>query len=160
MHFTSFDSFIPGGATRNFRDFMGMPNVVLASLEFTSLASVPSSSFDSYDSAFEAISAKDILLYYPYHSFDYFTEWLRQASFDPKVTAIYINLYCVAKNSKVIGALADATRNGKKVSVVVELHARFDEKNNVDLARQLQTIGARVEFGIPSLKVHSKLCVI
>jgi len=160
LHFTSFDSFIPSGATRNFRDFIGMPNVGLASLEFTSLASVPSSSFDSYDSAFEAISAKDILLYYPYHSFDYFTEWLRQASFDPKVTAIYINLYRVAKNSKVIGALADATRNGKKVSVVVELHARFDEKNNVDLARQLQTLGARVEFGIPSLKVHSKLCVI
>lgn len=160
LHFTSYDSLIPSGAIRNFKDFIGMPNVGTSSLEFKSLPTIPSSGFDKHSSAFEAIAERDILLYYPYHAFDYFTEWLRQASFDPKVTEICINIYRVANNSKVLGALTDAARNGKKVTVVVELHARFDEQNNVKVSRELQTRGIQVEFGIPSLKIHSKLCLI
>ena len=160
LHFTSYDSLNPSGPTRNFRDFIGFPNVGHHSLEFNKLPIIASSAFDRHDSAFDAIAERDILLYYPYHSFNHFTELLRQASFDPKVTEICINIYRVASNSKVLGALADAARNGKKVTVVVELHARFDEQNNVKVSRELQTLGIQVEFGIPSLKIHSKLCLI
>ncbi|WP_423897456.1 polyphosphate kinase 1 [Candidatus Pelagadaptatus aseana] len=160
LHFSSYDSLIPSGAIRNFKDFIGMPNVGAASLEFKKMPAIPSAGFDRHSSAFEAIAERDILLYYPYHSFNYFTEWLRQASFDPKVTEIFINIYRVANNSKVLGALTDAARNGKKVTVVVELHARFDEQNNVKVSRELQARGIQVEFGIPSLKIHSKLCLI
>ena len=160
LGFTNIDSLIPGGPYRNFRDFLSFPNAGRAALENKKLATIPCSAFDREESALEAIAKQDILLYYPYHSFEYFNEILRQASFDPKVTHITINIYRVAKNSRVIHALRDAARNGKKVTVLVELRARFDEQHNLDLSQELQTMGIRVAFGIPSLKVHSKLCLI
>ena len=127
LKFASHDSTIPGGPYRNFRDFIKFPNVGGVSLEHRNLPRVPSFAFDNCDNALDAIAHEDILLYYPYHSFDYFTELLRQAAFDPRVRKITINIYRVAKDSRVLHSLCDAARNGKKVTVVVELHARFDE---------------------------------
>ncbi len=160
LKFASHDSMIPSGPYRNFRDFISFPNVGRASLEHRKLPSVPCAAFDRNDNALDAIAGEDILLYYPYHSFGYFTEMLRQAAFDPRVSKITINIYRVAKNSRVLHALIDAARNGKKVTVVVELQARFDESNNIELSKQLESHGIDVDFGIPTLKVHSKLCLI
>lgn len=160
LGFTNIDSMISGGPYRNFRDFLKFPNAGRAALENKKLAPIPSRAFDKEWSALQAIANQDILLYYPYHSFEYFNEMLRQASFDPRVTHVTINIYRVAKNSKVIHALRDAARNGKKVTVFVELQARFDEQHNLELSQDLQQMGIRVAFGIPSLKVHSKLCLI
>ena len=160
LKFASHDSTLPGGPYRNFRDFIKFPNVGGVSLEHRKLPRVPSFAFDNCDNALDAIAKEDILLYYPYHSFDYFTELLRQAAFDPRVNKITINIYRVAKDSRVLHSLCDAARNGKKVTVVVELHARFDEQNNIELSKQLQSVGIRVAFGVPTLKIHSKLCLI
>ncbi|GGA65910.1 polyphosphate kinase [Neiella marina] len=157
---SSYDSVIPGGRYHNFRDFIGFPNVGRAYLENPKLRALDSAHFDRHTTAFEAISEGDILLYYPYHKFRYFTEFLRQGAFDPTVKAIKISIYRVAKNSQVIKSLIDAAENGKRVTVVVELRARFDEEANIDWARTLTEAGIKVEFGVPALKCHTKLCQI
>ena len=110
--------------------------------------------------SFDAIRERDVLLYYPYHTFNHFTEFLRQASFDPSVVSIKINIYRVAKNSRIIDSMIHAANNGKKVTVVVELQARFDEEANIHWAKQLTEAGVHVIFSIPGLKIHSKLCLI
>ena len=157
---TNYDAMIPAGRYRNFKDFIGFPNVGRDYLENRPLRPIASSAFTRHNSAFEAISEQDILLYYPYHSFSHMAELVRQAAFDPSVTQIKINIYRVAKDSLIIASLLNAARNGKKVTVMVELKARFDEQNNIDWARVLKDAGIKVIFGIPSLKVHSKLCVV
>ncbi len=155
-----FDALIPAGRYRNFRDFIHFPNVGRRHLENLPQAVIRSHAFDRYPSAFKAISAQDILLYYPYHTFNHFLEYVRQASFDPKVSQIKVNIYRVAHQSRLISALINAAKNGKSVTVMVELKARFDEQNNIEWAKVLDEAGIKVIFGIPSLKVHSKLCVI
>lgn len=161
LHLSDIDSCMPGNRYHNFKDFLSFPSVGHSEeFEYPSLAPVRSTQFDSYINAFDAISAGDILLYYPYYSFEYFTEFLRQASYDPKVTAIKINIYRVARNSRVIDSLIDAANNGKRVTVVVELKARFDEANNIKWASHLTDAGVKVLFGLPTLKIHSKLCLV
>lgn len=145
---------------RNFRDFKDFPNVGRKYLEYKPLHALDSSHFVAAKTAFEAISKQDILLYYPYHKFRHFTEFVRQASYDPAVTSIRINIYRVAKKSVIINSLTEAVKNGKHVTVVVELRARFDEEANIEWARFMKDEGIHVEFGIPSLKIHSKLCLI
>ena len=157
---SSADSLIPGSRYRNFKDFIGFPNIGHQSLEFPAMPPLKSPEFEQYPTSFDAIRAGDILLYYPYHNFGYFTEWVRQASFDPKVTHIKMTMYRVAKHSRVIHSLLDAVRNGKKVTVVVELKARFDEENNINWARKMTDAGIQVVFGLTTLKIHSKLCLI
>lgn len=154
------DSVMEGGRYHNFKDFIGFPNIGREYLENPPLPALNSKDFDSKDNIFDAIAHNDVLLYYPYHSFRYFTELLRQASYDPAVTAIKINIYRVASKSRVISSLIHAANNGKKVTVVVELKARFDEENNIQWASRLTEAGVKVLFGIPSLKIHSKLCLI
>ncbi|WP_017445041.1 polyphosphate kinase 1 [Gayadomonas joobiniege] len=154
------EGLLPGGRYRNFKDFIGYPNFGRKYLENSSLPALTNQQFANHDSAFDAISEKDILLYYPYHTFDHFTELVRQAAFDPAVTHIRLNIYRVAKNSRIIHSLMDAVKNGKKVSVVVELKARFDEENNIEWSRIMTDAGIKVQFGIPTLKIHSKLCLI
>lgn len=154
------DSLVSGGRYRNFKDFIHFPNFGHASLEFPHFTPLVSAEFERHATSFDAISHSDILLHYPYHSFGYFTEWVRQASFDPKVSHIKITMYRVAKHSRVIHSLLDAVRNGKKVSVVMELKARFDEENNINWARRMTEGGIQVLFGLTSLKVHAKLCLI
>lgn len=155
-----FDSVMDGGRYHNFKDFIGFPNVGREYLENSKLPALNSKSFDSAKNIFDAIKQNDVLLYYPYHNFRYFTELLRQASYDPKVTSIKINIYRVARNSRVIESLIDAANNGKHVTVVVELKARFDEENNIQWANRLTEAGVKVLFGVQSLKIHSKLCIV
>ncbi|MGF1884977.1 polyphosphate kinase 1 [Photobacterium profundum] len=155
-----YDSIIPGGRYHNFKDFIGFPNVGRKYLENTSLPPIQSYHFTRARNAFDAIKTQDILLYYPYHTFSHITEFIRQASYDPKVRSIKINIYRVAKHSRVIDSMIDAANNGKRVTVVVELQARFDEEANIEWAKQLTEAGVHVVFGVPGLKIHSKLCLI
>ena len=160
LHMSSIDSLMPGARYHNFKDFLSFPSTGEDNLENPALPGISSSQFDSAINAFEAIAKGDILLYYPYYYFDYFTEFLRQASYDPAVTSIKINIYRVASHSRVINSLIDAANNGKSVTVVVELKARFDEANNIKWASRLTEAGVKVLFGLPTLKIHSKLCLI
>ncbi|MCF6435519.1 polyphosphate kinase 1 [Pseudoalteromonas sp. MMG022] len=154
------DALIPGGRYRNFRDFIAFPNVGRRHLENKPLPPLQSQAFKHHESVFSAISEQDILLYYPYHTFNHLLEYVRQAAFDPHVTQIKVNIYRVASNSRMVASLINAAKNGKHVTVMVELKARFDEQNNIEWAKRLSEAGIKVMVGIPALKVHSKLCVI
>lgn len=145
------------GRYRNFKDFIGFPNVGPKYLENAKMSALNSKAFDSHANVFEAISAGDIVLHYPYHKFRYLTEFIRTASFDPAVKMIKISIYRVASKSQILKSLVDAVRNGKKVTVVVELRARFDEEANIEWARVLTDAGVDVEFGVSSLKCHAKI---
>ena len=158
--FGKYDSLIAGGRYHNSKDFMGFPNVGPKYLEFKPLPPVPIPRLDEQGSIFDAIREQDVFLYYPYHPFDYVIDLLKSAALDPDVTDIKICLYRVAKNSRVIDALVNAVLNGKRVLAVVELAARFDEEANINWAQQLTENGINVIFGIPGLKVHSKLVLI
>jgi polyphosphate kinase len=160
LRMSSIDSLMPGNRYHNFKDFLSFPSIGDDSMENPSLSEVFSSQFENAQTPFEAIAKRDVFLYYPYYSFDYFTEFLRQASYDPSVTSIKINIYRVASHSRVINSLIDAANNGKSVTVVVELKARFDEANNIKWASRLTENGVKVLFGLPTLKIHSKLCLI
>jgi polyphosphate kinase len=111
-------------------------------------------------SILSAVKKKDIMLFFPYHPFDQFIDMLREASIDPFVTSVQITLYRLARNSSVINALLNAVRNGKSVTTVVELQARFDEEANILWGNKLLDEGVKVIYGVPGLKVHSKLCLI
>jgi polyphosphate kinase len=111
-------------------------------------------------SILSAIKKKDIMLFFPYNPFDHFIDLLREASIDPYVTSIQITLYRLARNSSVINALLNAVRNGKDVTTVVELQARFDEEANILWGNKLMEEGVKVIYGVPGLKVHAKLCLI
>ena len=160
LRLSSIDSLMPGSRYHNFKDFMSFPAAGGEGMEIAHLSEVRSTAFDTAGTPFEAIARKDVLLYYPYYSFDYLTEFLRQASYDPCVTSIKINIYRVASNSRVINSLIDAANNGKSVTVVVELKARFDEANNIKWASRLTDAGVKVLFGLPTLKIHSKLVLV
>lgn len=160
LQISNYDSLIPGGRYHNFKDFIGFPNVGRDYLENRPLPPMKCADFDGYANKFDAIRAQDILLYYPYHTFEHITELVRQASFDPKVLSIKINIYRVAKDSRLMNSLIDAVHNGKSVTVVVELQARFDEEANIEWSRVLTEAGVHVVFGAPGLKIHSKLLLI
>jgi len=160
LKISNFDSLMPGGRYHNFKDFIAFPNVGRDYLEYKPLPPIKCADFERFDNAFDAISRRDILLHYPYHTFDHMAEFVRQASFDPKVASIKINIYRVAKNSKLMNSLIDAVHNGKQVTVVVELQARFDEEANIEWSRVLTEAGVRVIFGAPGLKIHAKLLLI
>ncbi|WP_010181138.1 polyphosphate kinase 1 [Glaciecola sp. HTCC2999] len=148
------------GHYRNFKDFIGFPNVGRAYLENPKLPAISTEQFNHYNTVFEAITADDILLYYPYHRFLHFTEFVRQAAFDRNVSHIRLNIYRVASQSRIINSLIDAVDNGKNVTVVVELRARFDEEANIQWSKRMTDAGIKVVFGNPNIKIHSKLCVI
>lgn len=160
LKISSFDSLIAGGAYRNFKDFIGFPNVGREYLENAPLPAINSKVFSQFDTVFDAIKHKDILLYYPYHRFLHFTEFVRQAAFDPSVKHIRLNIYRVASKSRIVSSLIDAVDNGKTVTVVVELRARFDEEANIEWSKTMTDAGIRVVLGSPSFKIHSKLCVV
>jgi len=160
LNISSYDGIIPGGRYHNFKDFMKFPAVGPKYLLNHKLRALNCKDFDRHLTAFDAIKEKDILLYYPYHKFRYFTELVRQAAYDPKVRKIKLSIYRVAQNSRLVHSLIDAINNNKEVTVVVELQARFDEAANIGWAKKLTEAGVKVEFGIPSLKVHSKICLV
>ena len=158
--FGRYDSMIPGARYHNSKDFMSFPNAGSKTLEFKPLSTIPVDRLDTECSIFTAIREQDVFLYFPYHAFDYLLDVLKTAALDPNVVAIRICLYRVAKNSRVVDALVNAKDNGKAVQVVVELAARFDEQANIAWAQRLTDAGIEVIFGIPGLKVHSKLFLI
>ncbi|VTR33360.1 Polyphosphate kinase [Serratia fonticola] len=138
---SNYDSVIAGGRYHNFKDFISFPNVGKANLVNRPLPRLRHIWFDKFRNGFDAIREKDVLLYYPYHTFEHVLELLRQASFDPSVLAIKINIYRVAKDSRIIESMIHAAHNGKKVTVVVELQARFDEEANIHWAKRLTEAG-------------------
>ncbi|HDY7664984.1 TPA: polyphosphate kinase 1 [Vibrio vulnificus] len=160
LKISHYDSLIPGGRYHNFKDFIAFPNVGRDYLENKPLPPLACADFEGYANAFDAIRNQDILLHYPYHSFEHITELVRQASFDPKVVSIKINVYRVAKNSRLMNSLIDAVHNGKRVIVVVELQARFDEEANIEWSKLLTDAGVHVIFGVPGMKIHAKLLLI
>ncbi|MDA8662726.1 polyphosphate kinase 1 [Luminiphilus sp.] len=160
LGFGRYDSLIPGGRYHNSKDYIGFPNAGPKYLEFKPQTPIRIPELDAVDNIFTALREKDYLLYYPYHSFDYVVDVLKTAAIDPSVTAIKICLYRVASNSQIVDALINAQYNGKRVRVVVELAARFDEQANIAWSERLTEAGIEVIFGIPGLKVHSKLFLI
>jgi polyphosphate kinase len=158
--FSKYDTLIAGGRYHNSKDFMSFPNEGPQYLEFRHLPPVPIAHTDKNSGLFESVRKKDVFLYYPYHRFGYVIDLLKTAALDPQVNRIKICLYRVAKDSRVIDALVNAVQNGKKVLAVVELAARFDEAANINWAQRLTESGIDVVFGIPGLKVHSKLLLI
>ncbi len=157
---SNYDSIVPGGRYHNFKDFIGFPDVGKSNLVNRPLPQIRHIGFDGFRNGFDAIRDRDILLYYPYHTFEHVLELLRQASFDPSVLAIKINIYRVAKRSRIMDAMIHAAYNGQKVTVVVALQARFDEETNISWAKRLTEAGVHVIFSAPGLKIHAKLFLI
>ncbi|MFO0320874.1 MAG: polyphosphate kinase 1 [Bacteroidota bacterium] len=155
------DNAIPGGRYHNFKDFIKFPTVGHNNLVFNHPRPLDHKYlYKINQSILSVIRQKDILLHYPYHTFNHIITLLREASLDPTVESIKITFYRIADSSKIANALINAIKNGKKVTVLVELQARFDEENNIYWANKLQEEGATVIYGVPGLKVHSKLFLI
>ena len=151
---------MPGGRYPNFKDLVNFPDLGVKNLLNKRLPSLAYNRFKKFRNAFATIKDRDVLLYYPYYSFGHVLEIMRQASFDPAVTHIRMNIYRVAKDSRFIHAAINAANNGKKVTVVVELQARFDEEANIKWAKRLIRSGIKVIYSQPKLKIHAKLFLI
>lgn len=160
MEIDSSDSIIPGGRYHNRRDYMSFPQLGRPDLLYSQNVPLPVSGLSLEGSILHKIKQKDYLLNAPYQSFAYVIKFLREAALDPKVISIKITLYRLAKNSQIISSLINAAKNGKKVTVQIELQARFDEASNISYAEQMQTEGINLIFGVKGLKVHSKICVV
>lgn len=154
------ESSIPGGKYHNFRDFIKFPAIGSKELRYHSQVPTRVRNLDRAKSLLNEIEKHDILLSYPYQSFDYVIRLLREAAIDPTVFSIQISLYRIAENSSIAEALSNAVHNGKHVTVVMELRARFMEEHNIHWAQKLKDEGAHVVYGVPNYKVHSKLILI
>jgi polyphosphate kinase len=152
------DNLIPGGRIHNFRNFMDFPEDVFKNKSKRRKAFVHPLLTERRVS--DVIMEKDILIHVPYHSFNPIIDLLREAAIDPDVTSIKITCYRLASQSKIINALVNAVRNGKNVTVMLELTARFDEEANLEWKERLEEEGVKVLIGIQNMKVHSKICVI
>ena len=154
------DGVIPGGRYHNRRDYMNFPNLGRFDLLYPPRVPLPVEGLSLDGSLLNKIAKKDYLINAPFQSFSYLIKFLREAALDPKVTTIKITLYRLAKNSQIVSSLINAAKNGKKVTVQIELQARFDEASNISYAEQMQQEGIELIFGIKGLKVHSKICLI
>ena len=154
------DSIIPSGRYHNRRDYMKFPSLGRTDLIYDKKTPLAIKDFSLDHSILTQISQRDYLQYTPYHSFSYVIMFLREAALDPKVKSVFITIYRLSSDSQVANALIQAARNGKQVTVQIELQARFDEESNIRYAEMLKNEGVRLVFGIPSLKVHSKICLI
>ena len=154
------DDLVLGGRYKNLQDLIKLPNPRGKELEQQVPSPMRVPFLDEMGSVFRAVKKRDILLHFPYQSFDYLIRFLMEAAFDPKVDEIKITQYRVAENSAVINTLISAAQNGKKVTVFVELKARFDEENNMSTAERMEQAGIRIIYSIPGLKVHAKVAVI
>ncbi len=160
MGIDSTDSIIPGGRYHNRRDYMNFPSLGKNKLLYKAIEPLPIPGLVLQGSLFGMIAKKDYLLYSPYQSFAYVVKFLREAALDPKVRTIKITIYRLAKISHIASSLINAVKNGKKVTVQIELRARFDEVANIRYAEQMQQEGVNLIFGVTGLKVHCKTCVI
>ena len=160
MGIVNTDSVIPGGRYHNRRDYMSFPSLGRTDLTYAPIHPLPVKGLTSEESLLKKIAEKDYLQFTPYHSFSNIIWFLREAALDPKVKSVKITIYRLAKNSQVVNSLINAVKNGKKVTVQIELQARFDEESNIRYAEQLKAEGVKLIFGVRGLKVHSKICVI
>ena len=151
-------SIIPGGHIHNFRHFMDFPNVI--PIKSSRPASLVHPAFKKKDYISDVVLKKDVMLHFPYHSYDPIIDMLREAAMDDTVVSIKITAYRLASNSKVINALINAARNGKQVTVFLELKARFDEEANLEWKTVMEEEGINVLVGVPNKKVHAKLCIV
>ncbi len=154
------DAIIPGARYHNFKDFMKFPHMGRTDLLHSRPEPLAHPHLPPGRSIYSVIRERDVMLHFPYQSFHYIIDFLREAAINPKVSQIHMTLYRAAENSAIIRALINAARNGVDVTVVVELQARFDEEANIYWANRMQEEGIRVIYGVNQLKVHAKLCLI
>ena len=153
------DNVIAGGRIHNFKDFINFPESVF-SQKATRKKPFVHPLLQNFTRVTDVVMEKDVLLNFPYHSFDSVIDLLREAAIDPQVTHIKITCYRLASRSKIINALTNAVRNGKQVTAVIELRARFDEEANLEWKEELEEAGVKVLIGVHNMKVHAKLCLI
>ena len=160
LSISEFDGLIAGGRYHNKKDLVRFPNVGGPSLEHKKLPIIPHPALDEDRSIISVLKKQDVLLFTPYHDFGKVIRLLREAAIDPKVRVLKVTLYRLASQSRIISALVNAAKNGKDVTVFIELQARFDEANNIKWTNMLRAEGIKVVSGVPGLKVHSKLTLI
>lgn len=154
------EEMLAGGRYHNLKDLGSLPNPFKGKLTHPSWPSVSHPGFDNHHSIFHSISESEKLLHLPYHSYNYILRFFNEAAIDPTVKEIYITLYRVAADSHIVNALISAAKNGKKVTVFVELKARFDEANNIKWSKRMKAAGIKIINSIPGLKVHAKVALI
>jgi polyphosphate kinase len=160
LNITASDNLRGGGKYHNFKDFMSFPKIGSSNLIYSRVIPLSHPALKPGKSILRTIREQDIMLHFPYQSFQYIVDLLREASIDPKVRAIKMTFYRAARDSNVINALINAARNGKNVTVFLEIQARFDEKANIYWTRKLREEGVKVINTLPGYKVHSKLLLI
>lgn len=151
---------VAGAKYHNFFDFMKFPNPLAPALEHPSFEPIKIPELENCPSILDKIKKQDFLVHFPYHSYDYVVRFLTEAAYNPKVKEIKATQYRVASNSAIVGALIAAARNGKNVTVFVEVKARFDEELNMHFARQMEEHGVKIIYSLPGLKVHAKSILI
>ncbi|SDG55294.1 polyphosphate kinase 1 [Psychroflexus sediminis] len=154
------DSLIPGGKYHNRRDYMNFPDLGAKHLVYDKIEPLPIPGLEIQGSLLEKIAKKDFLQHVPYQTFSYTVKFLREAALDPKVKSIKITIYRLAAVSHIASSLINAAKNGKRVTVSIELQARFDEANNIKYAEKMEREGVKLIFGVTGLKVHCKTCII
>jgi len=154
------DELVPGGVYHNLNDLMQLPNPVGAALEEESWPALERKRVEDGKSIFQIIDDADLIFHFPYHSYDYILRFFNEAAIHPAVTDIKVTLYRVATTSLIVNALISAARNGKRVTVFVEIKARFDEENNLRWAEMMKSAGIRIIYSIPGLKVHAKVALV
>lgn len=154
------DDLVPGGVYHNMHDLMDLKNPVAPELEYNPQPAIPCSYIDNYSLIFEGIAKQDVMLHFPYHTYDYVLRFFNEAALDPHTTHIYVTFYRVAEESFISNALISAAKNGKKVTVFVEIKARFDEANNLKWAERMEDAGVNIIYSIPGLKVHAKVALV
>ena len=154
------EEMVEGGRYHNLKDMGGLPNPTGKRLTYDSWPSVPHPDISTSNSIFKTITEGERLLHLPYHSYNYILRFFNEAAIDPQVKEIYVTLYRVAANSHIVNALMSAAKNGKKVTVFVELKARFDEANNLKWSKKMKAAGVKIINSIPGLKVHAKIALV
>jgi polyphosphate kinase len=154
------EEMVEGGRYHNLRDLGGLPNPLKGKLTQLNWSPVTHPGFNNHRSVFQSIAEKEKLLHLPYHSYNYILRFFNEAAIDPAVKEIYITLYRVAADSHIVNALISAAKNGKKVTVFVELKARFDEANNLKWSKKMKAAGIKIINSIPRLKVHAKVALL
>ena len=160
LNIDTLDTIVSGGRYQNHKDLMAFPDCGRTDLKYPKWTPILKPELETEQSILDTIRQKDRFIHVPYHSFNSFIRVLREAALNPDVKGINVTLYRLAKASKVVKALICAARNGKKVTVVIELLARFDEESNIKWSKRLQEAGVEVVFGVEGLKIHSKLVYI
>ena len=154
------DSINPGGRYHNRRDYIKFPSLGRPDLQYEKIIPLQIPGLSLVGSLLDKVAKKDYLLHAPYQSFSYVVKFLREAALDPTVKTIKITIYRLAEVSHIASSLINAVKNGKEVTVQIELQARFDEQANIHYAEQMQREGVKLIFGVAGLKVHCKICVV